>query len=740
MKSREARRDELAGLTAGWPEHERRLVGYAEPWTVRPGERVAFKVSTPAERFDAQLVQLTAPDEAVPLDSAANGSHPGGEHPLPHGSSVAIEQGPALGETFAVALWVHPTLRDGRPHALLAAGGPEDGCTLALDADGVPTFAIGGEAGPVLHRHGAPLALHHWHLVVLDVDCAEGVVELRTVEASPSAGPPRASHGAGLGRLRPPADRRLALAAAPRLRDGAVVLGDHLDGKLDAPAIYGQLLGEQGFAALAAGRPPAEVARPLGAWRLFPPADGSSTGVEDVSGNGAHGRAVNRPAGAVTGWNWTGEEHDWRHAPEQYGALHFHADDLEDALWPTSVEVPVPDDLPSGIYALRLRADGEEDVVPFFVAAPPGDARSDVALLMPTFSYLAYANESDSWTSNARFGDDAPKTPIAPEDRYVIDNRLLSLYEVHEDGSGTSFASRRRPIANLRPDYVLPVAGTRHQLSADLELESWLRARGVAHDVLTDEELHDGGAARLEPYRVVLTGSHPEYWSRQMLDGVERYLAQGGRVMYLGGNGLYWVTSVDAHAPHVCELRRGHAGTRSWESGAGELHHATTGELGGLWLHRGRAPQRLVGVGFTGQGNADGRPYLASAAAREPRYARFFEGIDLDAPIGERGTTFGAAASFEVDGYDERLGAPVSAVVLATSTPFGPEYECTVEGIDSPPPWADIVLSRWPNGGAVFAVGSIGWCGALRVDGEETSAGRLTANALAALRDPELEL
>jgi N,N-dimethylformamidase len=34
---------------------------------------------------------------------------------------------------------------------------------------------------------------------------------------------------------------------------------------------------------------------------------------------------------------------------------------------------------------------------------------------------------------------------------------------------------------------------------------------------------------------------HPEYWTRQMYDGVKRCVTeQGGRLLYLGGNGMNW--------------------------------------------------------------------------------------------------------------------------------------------------------------------------------------------------------
>ena len=59
--------------------------------------------------------------------------------------------------------------------------------------------------------------------------------------------------------------------------------------------------------------------------------DISSARVSDVSANRLHGTAVNMPARAMTGHNWQGRETDVRQVSEQYGAIHFHDDDLEDA-------------------------------------------------------------------------------------------------------------------------------------------------------------------------------------------------------------------------------------------------------------------------------------------------------------------------------------------------------------------------------------------------------------------------
>ena len=146
----------------------------------------------------------------------------------------------------------------------------------------------------------------------------------------------------------------------------------HFNGKLDAPRV---------------ARPDGT---PIARWD-FSQHISSRRVVEVVAG--LDGIAMNMPTRAVTGHNWTGRESDWRAAPDEYGAIFFHDDDLEDAGWEEDFAVPVPADLRSGIYAARLRCAGGEDYVPFFVRPPRRRTTADVCLVIPTFSYLAYANE-----------------------------------------------------------------------------------------------------------------------------------------------------------------------------------------------------------------------------------------------------------------------------------------------------------------------------------------------------------
>ena len=90
--------------------------------------------------------------------------------------------------------------------------------------------------------------------------------------------------------------------------------------------------------------------------------------ITDVSANRLHGRTVNVPTRAVTGHNWEAREQNFIHAPEEYGAIHFHDDDLGDARWDVDFTLTVPR-TSRRLYAARLRADDDTDYVPFYVRA-----------------------------------------------------------------------------------------------------------------------------------------------------------------------------------------------------------------------------------------------------------------------------------------------------------------------------------------------------------------------------------
>jgi N,N-dimethylformamidase len=273
-------------------------------------------------------------------------------------------------------------------------------------------------------------------------------------------------------------------------------------------------------------------------------------------------------------------------------------------------------------------------------------------------------------------------------------------------------------------------------LAADLYLVDWLTTKGYGFDVISDEDLHFEGSEILNPYRVVLTGAHPEYWTGQMLDGLEGYQKAGGRLLYLGGNGLYWVTSLDPKRP-IIEVRRS-LGTRLSTALDGEYYHSTTGERGGIWRARGRAPQKLVGVGFAAQGGVPGAPYRRQPGSFEDRARFIFEGINAGEIIGDFGLNTGAAGGFEIDRMDYSLGTPSNTLLLASSTDHQKSYWHTIEEAfvmgehecASDKVRADMTFHEHPSGGGVFSVGSISWTGSLSHNTYRNNVSKITENVL----------
>jgi N,N-dimethylformamidase len=472
-----------------------RLVGYANTWSVPPGGTISFMVSSEVGSYEAEVVRLIHGDtnpagpgfKSQPVESEIAGRYEGRFQPIRNGSYVRVPHEPSLDleGSFEIELFIWPTTPDKPRQALIASGGA---FALAL-ADGRLELRIGDKAV----RLDQPVRVRNWYRVsaAYDADAKQASLSLEPLE-------PTAFHEAVTATLplstKPGAPGGDLLIAACEADDRPT---DFFNGKIDAPRIAraGELIGSWDFAA-----------------------DISSRRVRDVSGNSLDGRVVNMPTRAVTGHNWDGSETSWHHAPEQYGAIHFHDDDLDDAGWEVAFQWKLPDALTSGVYAVHLRGHGEEDHIPFFVRPKPGAPTAKILFLAPVFSYMAYANQqlfshitytlalpASEQLDRARVrgeaveglrefiaseGQDSPLAwlatyPFSAADRYMVENRLLGLYETHSDGSGVCYASWLRPLVNIRPNYRLgPDRTAHHQLPSDLEFDAVDHTLGSPHDTI----------------------------------------------------------------------------------------------------------------------------------------------------------------------------------------------------------------------------------------------------------------
>ena len=736
------------------------VLGYAWPLIVSAGEPIAFHLSSQRlASSEATLVRVRCADpdpdgpglKLTELDAPINGPVALADQPIHPGSCAIVADRPALTgfSAFTAGAFVWPTL-PGRGAQTILSRWSEDlkqGWRLGLDADGRLEFVVASAAGAWRAVTARPLQTREWALVGGAWDAHTGRIRVMALSLDRQAGRDRSdvAEAEGPRALDWPQGVPLVMAAHAQGAGDAPLCAGFYDGKIDRPRLYAAVLTIDGLHRLCEAQDPGPADPSLvGAWDFSQ--DIPTDRVRDLSPHRLHGVLRQMPARAMTGANWDGASDRWTEAPQHYGAIHFHSDDMADAGWSPTLRLTIPRDWRSGFYALRLRAtrdDGEavESFVAFFVRADLGKPKARLAFVASTATFLAYANSAlrlDQVHAEAMLEG---VIALSMDDVYLQEHRELGLstYDTHSDGSGWSISTARRPILNTRP------RGNVFNYGNDTHLLDWLEERGQDYDIVTDDDIHHHGVDVLAPYACVITGSHPEYVSRAMWDAFDAYQRGGGRHMYLGGNGFYWRIAYHPTLPHTIEMRRGMSGLRTWEGEAGEGTLAFSGEPSCTWRSNGRPPQRLLGVGFDGQVFTQSSSYRWLEGARDPSVAWLTEGVDLEAPLGDFGRRGNGAAGIEIDRVEPTLGSPPALVWLATADQLGyggtpaPEEIRTlhrgVMGDQNAQVRADLAYFPTANGGAVFSTGSIAWVCALSHNGYRNNVSQVTGNVLSRFLD-----
>jgi N,N-dimethylformamidase len=761
-----------------------KITGYADKFSVHPGDTIKFFVNCdgPAE-YQAEIVKMIHGDTnprgpgfmEEPIKADCNATYKGVKQEIYSGSYGFVADKPQFRvESVTLQCWIWPTTPKTHPkywkhgaQGLVTKWCDGKGYGLFINEEGCVEFRVNDQ----VITTAAPLRDHAWHFVAATYDAATGEATLyhepQVVYALDPEIPPVTKKLATKLAYTPGTPTVIAgycgsITDSPQAKASVppgVLIKGHYNGKLDSPRICSRALTRLEIETMKLGAQPGLSERrnsgPTGklseaivaAWEF---SDGINTIVgKDKGPYLFHATIVNCPTRAMTGYNWQGQVFDWKVAPEQYGAIHFHDDDIDDARWAVSFEWQVPEGTSSKFYAAKLTSkDGDEDYIPFWVVPRVGQEQSKIAFMVPTISYMAYANEH---LANNAGGAEllVYRVPIMQQQNmFLSEHREYggSIYDTHTDGSGLCLSSRLRPILSIRPKYDHFLAQAPWQYPADLHMIYWLEKMGYEYDVITDEDVTYDGLARLENYNVVISGSHPEHNSGPQLDALHNYMQRGGRFMYMGADGWYWVHSY--HPAYdgigrgvVTEMRRCESGIRTWRADPGEYYHQGTGELGGMWRFRGRYLHTIAGTGMSSEGFDISTYYSRTPESNDARVAWAFEGIEYDEKLGNFGLVGGGAAGTELDIVDTMLGSPPHTLVVATSAGRHTEgyllvmedYGFNQQGLDGtqhPRVRSDIAYHETPNGGASFAFSSIAFCGALPWNNGDNNISKLVGNVL----------
>jgi N,N-dimethylformamidase len=784
-----------------------RITGYSDKFSARPGETIKFHVNSEfSESYDTEIVRLihgdTNPDgpgyKEEEIKTDLSGTLQGEHQALHSGSYIFVPYSKLMDVTsFTLCALIYPTtpVTDTEGVNVGTQGiltkydeSKQTGFGLFINDDGELTLKLGGGNGKVqTFSTGKPLFRKVWYKVAVSYNADTGeVVLFQQAHVTNTNG------GHGMSMLHPLEDTNdritatasgshknndapfLMAASSAAANSGRHICGAHFievkepleipentcnyNGKIERPKFLKRAATlteiELMFASAGVEHVPNELRGDLiGAWDFSANMEknASNPTVYDMSPTRLNGHGINLPIRGVPGFNWSSAYMSFLHGPQEYGAIHFHDESVDDARWKTSFEFTIPKGLKSGCYAARLRVNGEttaemEDYIPFFVRPPASGPTAKIALIMSTNSYMAYANDNLSVNSVVAQLLTGQVPLLQPSDLLLNKERGYGLgtYASYRDGWGVNTSSRLRPILNMRPKYIHVLSPSLWQLNADLHLVDWLEQMDYDIDIHTDEDLQREGVELLKQYQVVLTGHHPEYITEDMMDAYHDYQMQGGRWMYLAANGFYWITVAHPDNPNIIEVRKGDNGSRAWTINPGEYCNAFDGKHGGLWRVRGRAMAKLLGVSFTSFGLTYSSYYRPAPDAQHPEAAWLMKGIDQDEPIGDFGLIGDGAAGLELDRYDLELGTPHRAFLLANSEGHSDMFVTVSEestfnargyyasgtGETNPQIRADLVYYKTPNDGAVFSVGSMSWCGSLSHNNYDNNVSTIMRNTI----------
>ena len=235
--------------------------------------------------------------------------------------------------------------------------------------------------------------------------------------------------------------------------------------------------------------------------------------------------------------------------------------------WKSTESYKLPDFLKSGLYSFKLiEENGIESWITFIVKKQP---KADILVLASTNTWQAY---------NRR-------------------GRASYYYNQVDPSSGKNadVVSFNRPNSSDKPIVEDANRTVIHLADAEAYLTKWLESNEYDYEMISDEDLHSNSYI-LSNYKVLIIHTHPEYWTENMRSNLETFLAFGGNLLYLGGNGIYWKVVYNS-INRTMEVRVDHK------------RHKFDFTQGGLWKSLEKPASQLLGISYTNSGIGTYAPY-----------------------------------------------------------------------------------------------------------------------------------
>jgi len=263
--------------------------------------------------------------------------------------------------------------------------------------------------------------------------------------------------------------------------------------------------------------------------------------------------------------------------------------------WPAATTITADDGWRSGYYEVVLTIDVDGKARrdhAFFVLRAPVGSPNTILLQLATNTWYAY---NDFGGHNLYTGGTISSL-----------QRPMSRGYLHKPaGAGRRVTTTHPPdpdmnthIGYLRQNRLSPYAGSAGWPDWEQPFLQWAERAGHGIDVCTNADLQEHPEV-VDGKRLILSVGHDEYWSGQMRDTVEGFIARGGNAAFFSGNTAFWqVRMEDPDADGVATRMVGYKGQFKDDP---VYDTPRMSELTSIWSDHliGRPENHMTGVSFT---------------------------------------------------------------------------------------------------------------------------------------------
>lgn len=375
--------------------------------------------------------------------------------------------------------------------------------------------------------------------------------------------------------------------------------------------------------------------------------------------------------------------------------------------WGSGHVIPIPSQWKSGVYEVNLKnALGTAKEYITIRSANPG-SHSKVLVIDSLPTVMAY-------------------DPIGGK----------SLYGFNSDGG--AFSSE---VSIERPSVAA-------MWSEHIALIKWLENKGIAYESASMMDLHRDSSL-LKQYNLAIIVGHNEYWSQEMRDNWDSYIAGGGNAMILGGNTMWWRVRFSPDNKNMICYKYTADPYTSKPSGlfSGPLVNEPENTSTGVsFRHGGYADYTENGVNYYKYGINDNGSNGGFKVTDATHWVFSGTGLANNSLFGRGTSSSDSIAGYEVDGTLFKMvsGKPVATGLDGTPANFQILATTPAYAVNSPSGTPGYVANNYNSqgwgtmgifkpsstSGTVFVAPTVDWAKGLT----QTTVSRITQNAINTLK------